>query len=602
MALKLPETTLAQIRENLKLVGEQIDTSIVNQNNDLQVKEDNRQKIWSENIIDKTKTDLKSDEKARFLSISKIFVKEWLNQIKKFQAAQEKKDKLTGEEPVAKKKQKIPYEFLSNLVKDKKKKVLPEKPKEKKSWMSKIFKFVGLLTLGWVMFKAFLGKIPSAVWDSLKNVGKDILDFVGNLFGMLWDGITSDLGKLWDWIKGALGLDAIGNFFTSAWDTVSGWLSSLWNGIKSVWKSVTGFIVDLPKTIWNWICDTAKAIFDPIIDAISAGWNWIKKVVVGVWDWISEQLSSFWNGLKKTWQSVVNFFSGIWDWIKETFSFSNIWNTVKDWFNNKINEYKQMFRLLFEGNWKEFALQLIGKAINILTFGLGGLAQKGIKALVNKFRKKEEVGTTTTVTKPDVKKIIEKQEDIVLKDNVLETVKEICDRINTFFSGRTNGFIDLSERLLSATGSGFVDMINKLKEVELKNVYNYSPNVYHNEQDHRIDQSTKTFNNDFSTMNDYSINFNTIDVPSLNQAIDTLSRQSEAEIKLLRSQNDYLMKMIGSIDKFDASLSWLHKEDYKPKPQNTIIPIFGNLAKSGVPIIDNTHLISAQNNNAQAFV
>ena len=54
MALQLPETTLIKIRKNLKLVGEDLDESIVNQNLNLETKEDNRQKVWDENIINKT--------------------------------------------------------------------------------------------------------------------------------------------------------------------------------------------------------------------------------------------------------------------------------------------------------------------------------------------------------------------------------------------------------------------------------------------------------------------------------------------------------------------------------------------------------------------
>lgn len=581
------------------LVGQDLDQSIVEQNLSLDTKEDNREKVWNENIIDTTKTDLKSDEKTRFINISRIFVREWLDQIKKFQEDQEKKAKLTGAMPITQPNKRIPYEFLSDLLeKRRQKKVEPPKPKKKSSWLKKILTIVAGIALGWGLFKGVIQKIPDKIWDSVKDLGKEIGDLALGVLGFAWDWLKSGLSSLWEWIKDVLNLDAIGDFFTGAWDTVSGWLTSLWDDLKSTWQSVKDFIVNLPGTIWEWICDAASAIFDPIIDAIKAAWDWISDVVVGVWDWISDQISSFWEGLKSAWTSIVDFFSGIWDWITDTFSFSKIWGAISDFFSSYIKGLKEDIGLLLEGkifefiqNKFKFITDMIQKASNLISGWFSSDDEE-----VEKKQEKTEI-------KKDVKNVIEKQEDIVLKDNVLETVKNICDRINVFFSGNENGFIDLSNKLIAQCQTGFQSLVDQFKNIKLQNTYEIEQDLTYRDTYDQSDKSVKTINNDYRKIktDDYSITYNAIDIPGLNKALSTIEQQSVTEIRLLESQNDYLVKMINNIDGLGNKLEWLDMKNAKDKQANNIIPIIGGLGQPRNTSYQTFDLKAAQANYANAL-
>lgn len=600
MALELPETTLTKIREGLTLVGKDLDQSIIDQNLNLDVKEDNRKEVWNQNVISSVKTDLTSDEKTRFINISKLFVNEWMEQIKLLQEEQEKKAKLTGDLPLTKPDRKIPYEFLSDLMsKRQAKKPEPPKPKKKASWLKKILMIIGSIALGWAFYKTVLAGIPGKVWESIKDLGSEIADLAVGVLSIAWEGLKTGLSELWDWIKDALNLDAIGEFFSKSWETVSGWLTGLWNGIVATWETVKNFIVGLPGAIWDWICDAANAIFQPIIDAISAAWHWLCDGVIAIWDWICEQINSFWEGLKSAWTSIVNFFSGIWDWITDTFSFSKIWGAISDFFSSYINGLKEDISLLLEGkifefiqNRFKFITDMFSKAANFLSGWWSGDNKESVE------KKKEK-----TEIKKDVKKVIEKQEDIVLKDNVLETVKSICDRINVFFSGNSNGFIDLSNKLIGECQKGFQNLFEQFNKIKLNNTYNIEQDLTFRDTYDQSDKSVKTINNDYSkvTSDDYSITYNTIDIPGLNKAISVIEQQSATEIRLLESQNDYLVKMINNIDGLGDKLEWLDSKNNKEKPVNNIIPIIGGLGKSKNTAYETFDLKVAQANYANAL-
>ena len=607
MALQLPETTLIKIRKNLKLVGEDLDESIVNQNLNLETKEDNKQKVWDENIINKTKTELSSDEKTRFINISKLFVNEWVEQIKKIQAAQEKRDKLTGAVPLNPPKKKPSFEFLTNLLANRKKKpVAPPKPKKKNSWLSKILKVIGAIGIGWALFEGVIKKIPGQVWDSIKDLGSEIGDLALGVLVIAWDWMKEKMEGLWGWIKDTLNLDEISEFFTKAWNKVEGWLGEIWGKVSGAWEETKKFILDLPGDIWDWICDTACALFDPVLDAIETGWNWLKDKVVGTWNWIKGQLDEFWEGLKKAWKSTVDFFTGIWDWVCDTFSFEKIWNSIKTFISTYIATLKEDIKLLLEGKIFEFIQRkfaFITDAFNKVISVIKKITPSSWWGDDDEDKKTVEHKQEKTEIKNNVKNVIEKQEDIVLKDNILDTVKDICDRINVFFSGNENGFIDLSGKLIKECQGGFVSLVDQFQKIKLQNIYEVENDYTYKDSYDQSDKSTKTINNDFSknSNDDYSITYNTIDIPALNNAVSTIQKQTESELRLLQSQNDYLIKMISNIDGMSDKLNWLDPKKYREQAINNIVPIIGSAPKPKNTQYQTFDLKAAQAAYAQAL-
>ena len=608
MAVELPETTIIEIRKNLIEVGQQIDTALVNENMKIENKEDQREKIWKENIIDKTKTTLSSDEKKRFIEISKIFVKQWVEQVKKLKQEQQKKGLLSGAISTLKKKATAPFRFISDYLKNKKKKMeKTAQPKKKMSWITKLLLIIGGLGVAWFLFKSFLKSVPDKVRKSLENLGGEVLRLGEAALDGLWDMIKSGLDGLWSWIKSVLHLDDIGKFISNAWNKLTGWFDGIWQKIVGVWEGVKKAVVEFPGKMWDWICSVAKSFFETIVNAVTTTWNWIKDKVLGVWNWISGQLKKAWEGLKKAWTGVVNFFSGIWKWVTDTFSWKKIWGAIKDYVSSFVGNIKESINLLLEGKIIEFVKRPLEKITGVFSNVIDKVRNSWLGRRLGLSDKQEDTKVTEkqvkTKVKSDVVNLIEKEKDIVLKDNILETVKDICDRINTFFSTKENGFIDLSNKLINKCMSGFTDMKNQIGNIKLKNVYevDYEQN-YHDTYD-QSDHSVKTINNDYSkhSTDDYSITYNTLDIPALNNAVKTIENQNRAEIKLLASQNDYLAKMITNIDGLGDKLTWLDPNKFKTQQNNALIPIIGTTSHPGMNVFDTSHLKLAQRRYANAL-
>lgn len=133
---------------------------------------------------------------------------------------------------------------------------------------------------------AWLIKLPSLIWDFLKELPAKIWSFVSGLGGIIWD------------------------YLRTGFDNVVSWLGGLpekiWSFVKDLGGVIWGFLKDLPSLFWELMKD---------------GFNWVKDVVTNVWDAIKDLPSKIWNflkdlpslianALKSLGSGIVSFFSG----------------------------------------------------------------------------------------------------------------------------------------------------------------------------------------------------------------------------------------------------------------------------------------------------
>lgn len=603
-AVELTEENLNLVRDNLNEIAKTLDVSIDTQNKDIENKDKQMDKILKENVIDKTKTILKPDERKRFLEISKIFINEWILQIKKLQEAQAQKGLLSGDIPMGEKKKKKPFEFLSFFKKGDKD-TKKEKPKSSTPWWKKLLLFVGGIGLIYAFFKNSIQQIPDKVWNGMKSLAKSIGNTFSNLMSESWEWIKIQFDDLWGWIKKTLGLDELWGYITGVWDKLAGWLDETWNTIKSGWKSFSDMIMNLPGTVWKWICDSLSNLLEPVIQGLKEAWDWICGIVSGAWNWLCEQFGKLWEGIKSAFNGIVKFFSGIWDWVCENFSFKKIWDNVSGFIMKKINNIIEGFKLLITGDWKKLGKLIIDDTVETLKFLAGPLwdavagwfssdddkkEKEKVKSKVEKTRNKKEI-------KNDVRTVLSQKEEITLKDNLLETVKDICDRINIFFSDKKGGFIDLSTELIKATNENFSGLMNQLKGLKLQNVYNMENDIEYNDDYDQSDRSTKTINNDYSktVTDEFKITYNNLDLKSINRAIDILNNQTDQEINYLKSQNNYLGQMINTISGLSKDLQTFDSAKFENKEPNGIVPIYAQDNRPPKDIVVTTILKEAQN-------
>lgn len=593
MAVSLSQENLDLIRESLNTVSDTINETIDNEIKDPEKKEESLEKVKEANLVDEAKSSLSSNEKKRFTAIAKIFIDSWMKSIQKIQKIQEKRNALA-----IKKEPKEPG-WLKKLFTPKKKKEVKKKDncKEGMAWWKKLLLLFAVLGGIYYLFRDKMKEILPMLWDGIKKLGGVIIDLSGKVLSAVWGWIKEVCSGLWEWIKEKLPFDKLGEYISSAWDSFTNFFSGIWDWIKSAFKGFIDGIMSLPGKIFGWIGDAIHWLLDPICDAIGAAWDWLSEKVLAFWDWIKDSLSSVWEGIKDVWEGIVDFYSGIWDFITDCFSwekiksvFMQIWDTLKSLFSE---EGRKKLLNAIGGFWNNIAdwwnskSWLPGHLSRIGGDDGQGVTKedelKKIKEESEKAKKKtaEKKADKAKVAKVDTKvnKVVE-QKEIKLKDNILETIKELCERLNVFFSAKSGGFIDLSQRAIQEFTNGFKAMNSAVSKLQLVNRYEVTNKIdYDDDYDYDYsDKSSRSVSHDNRTFNtqNYSVSYNTLNVPALNRAMEALNRKTEEEIKLLRSQNDYLEKMIGNFDGLGEKITWLDPEKFIKQASNTIIPIVTN--------------------------
>jgi hypothetical protein len=141
----------------------------------------------------------------------------------------------------------------------------------------------------------FFSKAIDLIFDPIVSVANLIIDFVGGIFGNIWEVTKSTFA-------------IFGNIFGALWNLLTGDLSGFADNMKAIWgnvKNILSNLIDglfsyltLPfrligayfKTQWESIKDFlgSFAIFDPIIEMFGKIGEFIGKVT----DWVKGKLSS----------------------------------------------------------------------------------------------------------------------------------------------------------------------------------------------------------------------------------------------------------------------------------------------------------------------
>lgn len=610
----LSQENLDLIRDSINTVSDTINESIEEIKQSPENKEEAREKVKEANMVDKTKSSLTSAEKKRFTSIAKIFIDSWMKSIEKIQKVQEKRNALA-----IKKESKEPGWLKRWLTRKPKKEIKKEdKCKEGMAWWKKLLLLFTVLGGIYYLFKDKIKEILPILWDKIKALGGWILNLAGEAIVGIWNWIKEICSGLWDWIKEKLPFDKIGEYISAGWDKFTGFFGAIWDWIKKAFQGFIDAILNLPSKIFGWISDAVKWILDPICDALVAAWDWIKGIVLKFWNWITDSLSKVWEGIKGVWEGIVNFYSGIWDYLKQCFSwerikgvFMQIWDTLKSLFSE---EGRKKLLNAIGGFWNNIADWWNSKSwlpghLKRMDGSTSGVTKEDD---LDKLKKEHEDKKKTEVKKAEkkeapkveakVNKVVE-QKEIKLKDNVLETIKEVCERLNVFFSAKSGGFIDLSQRAIEEFTKGFKQMNSAVAGISLKNVNEVTNKIDYDDRYNYdySDRSSRAISHDdrkYNTQN-YNVSYNTINVPALNRAIEILNNKTSEEITLLRSQNDYLGKMIDNFDGLGEKITWLDPDKFIQQASNTIIPIVTNNAPKGE--YDAAMVKSVQSSLARAF-
>lgn len=264
------------------------------------------------------------------------------------------------------------------------------------------------------VINAYVGPVIGFIVEQLTRVLAPTLEYIGEVFRVLFNTVADILGGIADFLKGVFDIitgiltsdmSKIFDGFTETGDAIMNILSTLLTALLDLTVAVLKVIWDTIVAIFQAIWDGIVAIFTPIGEWFSERWNDITTVLADVAKWFGDMFQKAWNALTNVFSSIGTWFGERWNdvttalsnvatWfgnifktafeaVKNAFStigsfFSGVWNTVKSIFVNA----GQMVGSAVGGAFKSAVNAVLGTIENVVNGFIGMI--NGVIDLINK--------------------------------------------------------------------------------------------------------------------------------------------------------------------------------------------------------------------------
>lgn len=286
------------------------------------------------------------------------------------------------------------------------------------------------------VINAYLAPVISFIVEQLTKVLAPTLEYIGEVFRVLFNVAADILGGIADFLKGVFDIitgiltgdmSKIFDGFTETGDAIMSILSTILTGLLDLTVAVLKFIWDTVVAIFQGIWDGIVAIFTPVGEwfagVFQAAWDGIVAIFtdLGTWfgerwtevttalsnigTWFTDMFQKAWNGLTgifanigtwfgERWNDVTNALANVATWfgsifktafeaVKNAFStigsfFSGVWTTVKNIFVNA----GQMVGSAVGGAFKSAVNAVLGTIENVVNGFVGMI--NGVIGMINK--------------------------------------------------------------------------------------------------------------------------------------------------------------------------------------------------------------------------
>nr|DAN30877.1 MAG TPA: minor tail protein [Caudoviricetes sp.] len=264
------------------------------------------------------------------------------------------------------------------------------------------------------VINAYVAPIISFIVEQLTRVLAPTLEYIGEVFRVLFNTIADILGGIADFLKGVFDIitgiltgdmSKIFDGFTETGDAIMNILSTLLTALLDLTVAVLKVIWDTIVAIFQGIWDGIVAIFTPIGEWFAERWNDITTVLADVAKWFGDVFQKAWDALTNVFSSIGTWFGERWNdvttaltnvatWfgnifktafeaVKNAFStigsfFSGVWTTVKNIFVNA----GQMVGSAVGGAFKSAVNAVLGTIENVVNGFIGMI--NGVISLINK--------------------------------------------------------------------------------------------------------------------------------------------------------------------------------------------------------------------------
>ena len=241
------------------------------------------------------------------------------------------------------------------------------------------------------VINAYLAPVISFIVEQLTKVLAPTLEYIGEVFRVLFNTAADILGGIADFLKGVFDIitgiltgdiSKIFDGFTETGDAIMSILSTILTGLLDLTVAVLKVIWDTIVAIFQGIWDGIVGIFAPIGEWFAARWNDITTALSNVGTWFTDMFQKAWTGL-------TNIFSKLGSWFGERWGdVTNALANVSAWFGNTFtsayNAVKNAFSSIgsfFSGVWSTVqsifvnAGQKVGSAV-------GGAFRSAVNAVL----------------------------------------------------------------------------------------------------------------------------------------------------------------------------------------------------------------------------
>ena len=260
----------------------------------------------------------------------------------------------------------------------------------------------------------YVSPVISFIVEQLTRVLAPTLEYIGEVFRILFNTVADIFGGIVDFIKGVFDIitgiltgdmSKIFDGFTETGDAIMSILSTILTGLLDLTVAVLKFIWDAVVAIFQGIWDGIVAIFTPLGEWFSERWNdittaladvakWFGDIFQKAWDALTNVFSSIGTWFGERWNDVTNALANVATWfgsvfktafeaVKNAFStigsfFSGVWTTVKNIFVNA----GQMVGSAVGGAFKSAVNAVLGTIENVVNGFIGMI--NGVIGMINK--------------------------------------------------------------------------------------------------------------------------------------------------------------------------------------------------------------------------
>nr|DAS24607.1 MAG TPA: minor tail protein [Caudoviricetes sp.] len=260
----------------------------------------------------------------------------------------------------------------------------------------------------------YIGEVFRILFNTVADIFGGIADFIKGVFDIITGILTGDMSKIFDGFTETG--DAIMNILSALltalldltvaalkviWDTIVAIFQGIWDGIVAIFTPVGEWFAGVFQAAWDGIV----AIFTDLGTWFGERWTEVTTALSNIGTWFTDMFQKAWNGLTgifanigtwfgERWNDVTNALANVATWfgsifktafeaVKNAFStigsfFSGVWTTVKNIFVNA----GQMVGSAVGGAFKSAVNAVLGTIENVVNGFVGMI--NGVIGMINK--------------------------------------------------------------------------------------------------------------------------------------------------------------------------------------------------------------------------